>query len=61
MNNCQTSNVNCFAVNHVPFVGGQPHKKNISPHCKTKYGENVSCADQLCSVQPVTNVHIGSS
>ena len=58
MNNllcCQTVNVNCVAVNHVPFVDGQP----LQTYCKTKYMKGVSCADQLYSAQPATNVHTG--
>ena len=29
--NCQTLNVNCIAVSHVPFVTRQPQKKDIRP------------------------------
>ena len=30
VDNGQTLCVNCFAVNHVPFVAGQPQKKGLS-------------------------------
>ena len=57
--NCQTLNVNCLAVNHVPFVARQPQMKVIRPFVKAiKSLEGVSCVHQLSSVKPVTNVHI---
>ena len=34
VDSCQTLNVNCFAVNHVPFVAGQPQKKGLNPVVK---------------------------
>ena len=62
MDNCQTLNVNCFAVNHVPFVVTQPQKKGLCPIVvkqvkQLKDMKGGSCADQLSSVQPVTNVY----
>ena len=49
--NCQTLNLNCFAVNHVPFVARQSQKKGRSPIVKQlKYVKDVSCVDQLSSV-----------
>ena len=56
--NRQTLNVHCFAVKHVPFVTGQPQKKDIKPIVKAiKYVKGVSYVDQLSSVQPVINAH----
>ena len=37
MDNCQTLNVNCVAVDHVPFVAGQPQKKGLSLIVKKKF------------------------
>ena len=34
VDNCQTLNVNSCAVNHVPFVAGQPQKKGSSSNVK---------------------------
>ena len=34
VNNCKTLDINCFAVNHVPFVAGQSQKKGIRPIVK---------------------------
>ena len=49
--------LNCHAVNHVPFVTGQPQKKGLRPIIKVvKSVKGVSCVDQL-SFQLVTNVH----
>ena len=31
VDNCQTLNAHCYAVNRVPSVAGQPQKKGISP------------------------------
>ena len=57
VDNCQTLNVNCFAVNHVPFVARQPQKKGIRPIVKQiEYVKGVSCIDQLHSVHSVSNV-----
>ena len=59
MDNCHTLNVNCFAVSHVPFIARQPQNKGMGPIVKPiQYVKGVFCIDQLCSVQPVTNVHI---
>ena len=54
----QTLNINCFAVNHVPFSARQPQKKGVSSVIKQiKIVKGVSCVEQLLSVQLVTNVH----
>ena len=56
--NCQSLNVNCIVVTHVPFIASQPHKKSIRPIVKAiTYVRGGSCVDQLSSVQPVTSVH----
>ena len=34
VDSCQTLNVDCFAVNYIPFVTGQAQKKGISPIVK---------------------------
>ena len=58
MDNYHTFNVNCFAVNHVPFMARQLQKKGLSLTVKQiKYVKGVSCVDQLPSVHPITNVH----
>ena len=56
MDNFPTLNVNCFAVNHVPFVVGQPQKKCKRPIVKIKYVNSVPFVDQLRAVQLATNV-----
>ena len=42
----------------IPSIARQPQKKSLSLIVKQiKYVKDVSSVDQLCSVQPVTNVH----
>ena len=50
-----------FCCECVPFVTRQTQKKGIKPFVKQiKYVKGVFCVDQLCSVQPVTNVRSGT-
>ena len=47
VDNCQTLKGNCVAVNHVPFVAGQPQVPDLSPIMvkQIKYVKDVSCLD----------------
>ena len=54
--NCQTLNVNCFAVNHVPFCCWAATKERHKTHCKrNKICER--CFSCRSVVQAVTKVH----
>ena len=44
--NCQTLDVNCFAVKHVSFVAGLLLEKGIRPIVK----QNISCVNQFSTV-----------
>ena len=56
--NIKNLNVNCHAVNHVPFVAGQLQKKGLRPIVKSVNSvKGGTCVDQLPFVEIATNVH----